>query len=244
MDKIMKISTEYDIRVVEDAAQAIMSKYKGAFLGTIGHIGTLSFHETKNIISGEGGALLLRDDELLRNAEIVREKGTDRSQFFRGEVDKYTWKSIGSSFLPSEITAADLLAQLEEAQAITSQRLEIWNRYHDLLEPLELEGLVRRPVIPRGCEQNGHMYFVILTPGQDRSKILHYLRDHGINAVSHYVPLHSSPAGIKFGRVHNTMTNTDFASANIIRLPMWLGLKEQDQIEVVTTLHQALLKKR
>ena len=240
MDKIMEIAEKYHLRVVEDAAQGIMASYKGRPLGGIGDLGTFSFHETKNVISGEGGALLIRDPELVSQAEVIREKGTDRSQFLRGELDKYTWRSIGSSYLPSEIIAAFLWAQLQEANNITSKRLQLWNEYHRLLEPLSTKGLIRRPTVPDNCMQNGHMYYVVLDSGQSRTRILERLRNSGIGAISHYVPLHSSPAGQLFGRVHGEMVNTDFIGENLFRLPLWIGLDPQDQKVIVEVLTDTL----
>jgi dTDP-4-amino-4,6-dideoxygalactose transaminase len=240
MDKIMEIAHRQDLLVIEDAAQGVMAKYKGKSLGAIGHLGAYSFHETKNLISGEGGALMINDERFTDRAEIIREKGTNRSQFFRGQVDKYTWHDIGSSFLPGELIAAFLFAQLEEADAITQRRLKSWHFYHDLLEPLEKMGLIRRPIIPAECEQNAHMYYVLLSDGLQRDHVLEYLRSSNVNAVFHYVPLHSSPAGIRFGRVNGDMKNTDFLSEHLIRLPLWLGIAESQQCKVVETLQAAL----
>lgn len=240
MDTIMAIAKRHGLLVIEDAAQAVMSTYKGKALGSIGHLGCYSFHETKNVISGEGGALLINDEKLIGRAEIIREKGTDRSRFFRGQVDKYTWCDLGSSFLPGEITAAFLYAQLEEAQKITNMRLELWQKYHELLAPLEEEGFVRRPLIGEGCEQNAHMYYVHLGSAINRNKVLAELRENEIFAVFHYVPLHSSEAGLKFGRSAGDMKYTDALSASLVRLPMWLGLAYQQQERVVDVLNKAV----
>jgi dTDP-4-amino-4,6-dideoxygalactose transaminase len=240
MDTIMEIAQRHGLLVIEDAAQGVMAKYKGRSLGAIGHMGAYSFHETKNVISGEGGALLVNDERFADRAEIIREKGTNRSQFFRGQVDKYTWQDIGSSFLPGELIAAFLYAQFEEADAITQKRLSAWQVYHKLLEPLERAGLVRRPIIPDECEQNAHMYYVLLSDGIKRDHVLKHLRSANVNAVFHYVPLHSSPAGMKFGRVDGDMKNTDYLSEHLIRLPLWVGITEGQQKTVTEELQVAL----
>lgn len=236
MDTIMEIARRHGLKVVEDAAQGVMSSYKGRSLGSIGDLGAYSFHETKNVISGEGGALLVNDPDLALRAEIIREKGTDRSRFFRGEVDKYTWQEVGSSFLPGELIAAFLWAQLEEAQAITKARLAIWDRYHDALATLEAQGLLRRPIIPLGCQHNAHMYYILLAPGVDRQMVLTELKRNEIYSVFHYVPLHSSPAGQRYGRVHGSMDVTNRQSERLVRLPLWVGLSEEQQGMVVKTL--------
>lgn len=236
MDVIMNVAQQHGLAVIEDAAQGISSKYKGRQLGTIGHLGTYSFHETKNLISGEGGALLVNQDKFLSMAEIIREKGTDRSRFFRGEVDKYTWREKGSSFLPGELTAAFLWAQLEDAKFIQDNRMSSWLRYHALLEFAEDNELLIRPTIPNYCEHNAHMYYVILAEQFERSYVIKALFDQGINAVFHYVPLHSSPAGKKFGRVATDMSVTISRSKQLIRLPLWVGLEEVQQTYIVETL--------
>ncbi|MBR0713045.1 dTDP-4-amino-4,6-dideoxygalactose transaminase [Bradyrhizobium liaoningense] len=236
MDAIVEIARRHNLRIVEDAAQAIMASYKGSPLGAIGDLGSFSFHETKNVMSGEGGCLLVNDPEFVLRAEIMREKGTDRSRFFRGEVDKYTWQDIGSSYLPSDITAAFLWAQLEEAERITRERLAIWNRYHDMLAPLEQRGLLRRPIVPAHCRHNGHLYHVLLPPEIDRSAVLRKLMGENIHAVFHYVPLHSSPAGLRFGRTHGDLAVTTSLSERLIRLPMWMGLREAQQERICGTL--------
>ncbi|KRI01737.1 dTDP-4-amino-4,6-dideoxygalactose transaminase [Curvibacter sp. PAE-UM] len=233
MDTIMDIARRHGLKVVEDAAQGVMSTYKGRALGSIGDLGAYSFHETKNVISGEGGALLVNDPALTLRAEIIREKGTDRSRFFRGEVDKYTWQEVGSSFLPGELIAAFLWAQLQEAQNITRMRLEAWERYHQLLAPLEARGVLRRPVVPKECQHNAHMYYILLRDGINRQQVLETLKNNGVNAVFHYVPLHSSPAGQRYGRVHGSMQMTDRQSERLIRLPLWLGLTPAQQERVV-----------
>ena len=243
MDTIMDIARRHNLLVTEDAAQGVMSSYKGRPLGAIGHLGCYSFHETKNVISGEGGALLVNAPQFMLQAEIIREKGTDRGRFFRGEVDKYTWQEVGSSFLPSELSAAFLWAQLEEADGITRKRLERWQRYHDLLEPLENQGSLRRPIVPINCQHNAHMYYVLLSPGIDRQAVLDDLNNDGINAVFHYVPLHSSLAGQKYGRQSGDLSITDSISERLIRLPLWIGLTLDQQDYVVQSLSSALCKK-
>lgn len=240
MDTILAVAKRHGLRVVEDAAQGMMATYKGRALGSIGDLGALSFHETKNVISGEGGALLVNDAALAIRAEIIREKGTDRSRFFRGEVDKYTWQEVGSSFLPGELIAAFLWAQLENAQEITRNRLHVWDRYHAALAPLEAQGLLRRPVVPPECGHNAHMYYVLLAPGIDRQSVLRALKSEDIHSVFHYVPLHSSPAGQRYGRVHGSMEVTDRSSEALVRLPLWVGLTAEDQDRIVGVLRGAL----
>ena len=236
MDTIMATARRHGLKVVEDAAQGVMSSYKGRALGSIGDLGAYSFHETKNVISGEGGALLVNDPDLALRAEIIREKGTDRSRFFRGEVDKYTWQEVGSSFLPGELIAAFLWAQLEEAERITNDRLASWKRYHELLEPLEAKGILRRPVVPEGCEHNAHMYYVLLAPEIDRRAVLNELKRNEIYSVFHYVPLHSSPAGQRYGRVYGALDVTNQQAERLVRLPMWVGLGHDQQERIVNVL--------
>lgn len=236
MDTIMKIAQKHDLKVVEDAAQGVMSRYKGRALGSIGNLGAFSFHETKNVISGEGGALLVNDVNMSLHAEMIREKGTDRSRFFRGEIDKYTWQEVGSSFLPGELIAAFLWAQLEEANMITEARLEIWNTYHSMLAPLESKGLLRRPIVPIDCQHNAHMYYILLSPHIDRQKVLTQLKQHNIYSVFHYVPLHSSPAGERYAKVHGSMDVTERLSERLLRLPLWVGLTKSEQERIVTIL--------
>jgi len=236
MDTIMAIANQHHLAVVEDAAQGLMSSYKGRPLGSIGNMGTFSFHETKNIISGEGGALLVNDAKLASQAEIIREKGTDRSRFFRGAVDKYTWQSIGSSFLPGELIAAFLWAQLEDAKAITEKRLAIWHEYHHLLAALEAKGILRRPIIPDVCQQNGHLYYILLNPSIDRQKVLADFKAAQIMAPFHYIPLHSSPAGMQLGRTHGSMEVTDASSEQLLRLPLWYSISKEEQERVVAVL--------
>ncbi|MSR12943.1 MAG: dTDP-4-amino-4,6-dideoxygalactose transaminase [Gammaproteobacteria bacterium] len=243
MDTIVSIAKRHDLKIVEDAAQGVMASYKGRALGSIGDLGAYSFHETKNVISGEGGALLVNDPELALRAEIIREKGTDRSRFFRGEVDKYTWQEVGSSFLPGELIAAFLSAQLEEADRITQERLASWQRYHELLEPLEFKGILRCPVVPDGCQHNTHIYYVLLAPEIDRQKVLDEFKRNDIGSVFHYVPLHSSPAGKRYGRTHGTLDVTNRQSERLVRLPLWVGLTEQQQLRVVDVLTQIVSQK-
>lgn len=240
MDTIMDIARRHGLKVVEDAAQGVMSSYKGRALGSIGDFGAFSFHETKNVISGEGGALLVNDPAQALRAEIIREKGTDRTRFFRGEVDKYTWQEVGSSFLPGELVAAFLWAQLEEVQAITVDRMASWDRYHAALEPLEQQGRLRRPVVAQTCQHNAHMYYVLLESGSDRQRVLSTLIENDISSVFHYVPLHSSPAGGRYGRVHGSMSFTDNQAARLIRLPLWVGLAQEQQERIVEVLTKAL----
>ena len=226
MDTLQIIAQKHQLLLIEDAAQGVMARYKGKSLGSIGDLGCFSFHETKNVISGEGGALLINNPEFSERAEVIREKGTNRNQFFRGEVDKYTWVEQGSSYLPGEIIAAFLYAQLQEAQQITSLRMDIWETYHNLLEPLEKAGKLRRPIVPSHCEHNAHMYYILADDLLTRTELISYLKDKGINAVFHYVPLHTSPAGKKYGRNYGDMTLTDSLSDRIIRLPLWIGLAD------------------
>ena len=226
MDTIMEIARRHELLVIEDAAQGVVATYKCRPLGSIGHMGTFSFHETKNIISGEGGALLVNDPKLVERAEIIREKGTNRSQFLRGQVDKYTWVDLGSSFLPGEILAAFLWAQMEEADSITQRRLAIWDRYHAAFEEAESRGQVRRPIVPAGCTHNAHMYYLLLSDLEHRSAFIERLREKKISPVFHYVPLHSAPMGQRLGRASGDMTHTDSLSQRLVRLPLWLGLEE------------------
>ncbi len=240
MDTIMAIAKKHNLCVVEDAAQGVMSKYKGQHLGAIGDLGTYSFHETKNVISGEGGALLVNRDDFTLRAEIIREKGTDRSQFFRGQVDKYSWRDIGSSFLPGELIAAFLWAQLEHAKEITDRRMALWNSYHSGLEALEVSGLIRRPIIPEYCEHNAHMYYVLVNTAVIREKVLKRLNEQGVCAVFHYVPLHSSVAGEKYCRADQQLDKTDDLSSRIIRLPLYVDMSVQQQEKVIKELSLAL----
>ncbi len=236
MDSIMEIAARRGLKVAEDAAHGVMATYKGRALGSIGDLGAYSFHETKNLISGEGGALLVNSPDFIARAEIFREKGTDRSRFFRGEVDKYTWQDIGSSYLPGELIAAFLWAQLEEAENINSTRLSLWRRYHELLAPLESAGLLRRPIVPPECRHNAHMYYILLPPDIDRQMVLDQLQAQGISAVFHYIPLHSSPAGLRHGRACGDLHVTTSLSERLIRLPLFFGLSGEQQERVVEAL--------
>lgn len=242
MDTIMAIAKKYELKVVEDAAQGVMATYKGKALGTIGDLGAYSFHETKNLISGEGGCLLVNDPSLNLRAEIIREKGTNRSQFFRGEIDKYTWQDVGSSFLPGELIAAFLWGQLEEADRITKERLDSWDLYHQLLYPLEQKGILRRPVIPDGCQYNAHLYYILLSPQLNRQVILEEFKRNNIWSVFHYIPLHSSPAGKKYGRAQGELKVTDTASERLIRLPLWVGISREQQEKVINVLTTGIQK--
>ena len=232
MDTLQQIATKHQLLLIEDAAQGLMSSYKGKPLGSFGDLACFSFHETKNIIAGEGGALIINNPRFTESAEIIREKGTNRSQFFRGQVDKYTWIEKGSSYLPGELIAAFLYAQLEEAQQIITNRLKVWDYYHQLLEPLEKSGKLRRPIIPPDCQHNAHMYYILLEDLQTRTQLINHLKEQGINAVFHYVPLHSSPAGEHYGMVNGKMDNTNFLSDCLLRLPMFPELTTS-QIEIV-----------
>lgn len=240
MDTIMDIARSHGLAVTADAAQGLSSTYKGRPLGSIGDMAALSFHETKNVISGEGGALLINNPEYMQNAEIIREKGTDRSRFFRGEVDKYTWQTVGSSFLPGELIAAFLWAQFENTEAINQRRRETWNTYHQALAPLEDKGVLRRPVIPEDCEHNAHMYYILLDPAISREKVLNRLKESGVYSVFHYVPLHSSPAGKRYGRAHGDLRKTTKLSERLVRLPMWVGLEGDMQEQVIAALFEAV----
>ena len=239
MDAIMDIAERHRLLVIEDSAQGLMSSYKGRPLGSIGHMAAFSFHETKNIISGEGGALLVNDRRFAERAEMIREKGTNRSQFFRGEVDKYTWVDIGSSYLPGELIAAFLWAQMEEADAITKRRLVMWEVYHRALEGVEADGLLRRPLVPHICSHNAHMYYVLLPSIECRTHVIAALKSERIQAVFHYVPLHSAPAGLNYGRICGDMAVTCEQADQLMRLPLWLGL-ESEQGRVVEVLIKAL----
>lgn len=238
MDTIMDIARRHGLAVVEDAAQGVMSTYKGRALGSIGDLGCYSFHETKNIISGEGGALLVNNPKYAEQAEIIREKGTDRSRFFRGQVDKYTWQDQGSSFLPGELIAAFLFAQMESAEKITDMRQSCWQFYNDEFAELEQRNILRRPVLPDGCSHNAHMYYVILGAGIDRQTVLSDFKSNDISAVFHYVPLHTSPAGQRLSKSAVDMAYTNDLSSRLIRLPLWVGLTRDEQNRVIRVLHK------
>jgi len=233
MDTICEIAKRHNLYVIEDAAQGVMATYKGRPLGTIGDYGCYSFHETKNLSMGEGGALLIKDRENVLRAEIVREKGTNRSQFFRGEIDKYTWMDAGSSYLPSELNAAYLWAQLEDAQKIYDDRMRSWNLYYEQLKPLADEGRIELPVIPEGCVHNAHMFYIKTKDLEERSDLIFFLKGKQINSVFHYIPLHSSPAGKRLGVFHGEDKYTTKESERILRLPLYYGLNE-DQVKMVT----------
>jgi dTDP-4-amino-4,6-dideoxygalactose transaminase len=236
MDAILATAHANSLPVIEDAAQGVMSFYKGKSLGAIGQLGTFSFHETKNVISGEGGALLVNNSHWTQTAEIIREKGTDRSRFLKGAIDKYTWQSVGSSFLPGELIAAFLHAQLEQAKEITAKRLCIWHQYADALDALENKGVLRRPVIPVDCQHNGHMFYILVESERVRNALLDRFRAAGVGAIFHYVPLHDSPAGLQFGRACGNLTRTKQFASCLIRLPLWVGLPEHELADVVRVI--------
>ena len=237
MDEILKIAKVHNLWVVEDAAQAFQSCYKGKFLGTIGHLGCLSFQETKNIISGEGGALLVNDSRLLERAEIIWDKGTDRNRFLRGEVDKYTWVDLGSSFLPSELVGAFLYAQLEQAEKINAARSRIFKHYFQLLRSLEEKGFIKLPYLDNNCAGNGHLFYIITRTLEERTRLIQYLKSKGILSVFHYIPLHSSPAGKKYCRICADMRITEDLSMRLLRLPIYYEMREDEVNRVVETLH-------
>ncbi|MDY5700278.1 MAG: dTDP-4-amino-4,6-dideoxygalactose transaminase [Lachnospiraceae bacterium] len=232
MDTIMDIASRHRLWVVEDAAQAIMSTYKGKALGTFGNFGCFSFHETKNYSMGEGGALLIRDEKDIEEAEIIREKGTNRSKFYRGQIDKYTWMSYGSSYLPSEMNAAYLWAQLEVAEEINNRRLDCWRRYYDNLRLLQEEDLIELPIIPQGCTHNAHMFYIKTKDIEERTAFIDYMKGKGIWSVFHYIPLHSAPAGLKYGRFHGEDVYTTKESERLVRLPMYYKLA-QDEVDYI-----------
>lgn len=231
MDTIMGIANRHNLFVIEDAAQGIMSKYKGRPLGSIGHFGCFSFHETKNIISGEGGALLINDPKFIDHAEIIREKGTNRSSFFRGQVNKYTWVEVGSSYLPGELIAAFLWAQMEKSKSINQRRRALWDNYHRKFESIEQAGKIRRPIIPAGCIHNAHMYYILLPDVKSRNNMILKLKEKNIAAVFHYVPLHTSPAGLRCSKSCGQLSITSDLADRLLRLPMWCGLEQyQDRV--------------
>jgi len=234
MDAINAIAERHGLVVIEDAAQGILSTYRDRPLGALGALAALSFHETKNIIAGEGGALLVNDARYSERAEIIREKGTNRSQFFRGQVDKYTWVDVGSSYLPGEIVAAFLAAQMEEAERITHERLTIWSRYHEAFAPLEARERVRRPIVPAECRHNAHMYYLLLRDVDERTRFIAAMKANGVHPVFHYVPLHSAPAGRRYGRASGELAVTDRSSDRLVRLPLWLP--DMDQARVIESV--------
>lgn len=236
MSAIMEVAGRRGLAVIEDAAQGINSRYRDAPLGSLGTLAAFSFHGSKNISCGEGGALMINDPELAERAEILWEKGTNRSSFIRGDVDKYTWIDIGSSFLPSEVTAALLVCQLEQSQAITDQRRAAWHRYHDGLAEMEVEGLLRRPHVPQDCDANGHIYGILMPSADARNAALAALKEHGVSATFHYVPLHSAPAGQRLGRAHGALRVTDDVSGRLLRLPLYADIQPVEQDYVVACL--------
>ena len=225
MDRILDICQRHGLLLIEDAAQALLSQYRGRPLGSIGHLATLSFHETKNVMSGEGGALLINDDRFVERAQFIREKGTNRTQFLEGCVDKYTWVDVGSSYLPGELIAAFLWGQIEAADSITARRMRIWQAYHEAFAPLEREGWLRRPTVPAGSRGNGHLYYLLLPSGSDRAAFIATLQAEGVGCVFHYVPLHNSPAGLRHCRTSGTLEHTEDCSARLVRMPLWLGVE-------------------
>lgn len=241
MDTILTIAKRHRLAVIEDAAQGVLASYKDKPLGSLGTLAAVSFHETKNIICGEGGALLINTPDYIERAEIILEKGTDRSRFFRGEVDKYTWQDIGSSFVPGEISAAFLYAQMQQAKEITQKRLTLWNHYHGLFAGLEASGHVRRPTLPPDCQHNAHIYYLLLPNESQRDYTVSRLKEAGIYALTHYVPLHRSPGGKRFGRISANLSHTDNLASRLMRLPLWIGLSHRDQERIATTI-SALLK--
>ncbi|BEO92654.1 dTDP-4-amino-4,6-dideoxygalactose transaminase [Fusobacterium nucleatum] len=243
MDKIMEIAKKYNLIVIEDAAQGVMSEYKGKPLGSIGEYGCFSFHETKNYSMGEGGALLIRDKKNIEKAEIIREKGTNRSRFFRGQVDKYTWVDKGSSYLPSELNAAYLYGQLENIDLIYNNRMNSWNKYKELLQELEDKNLIELQYIPKDCKHNAHMFYIKCKDLDERTKLVNFLKENEINAVFHYIPLHSAEAGLKFGRFNGEERYTTKESERLLRLPLYYGLKEEDIKFVVSKIKEFYEKK-
>lgn len=233
MDTIMNIARKYSLKVIEDAAQGVMSTYKGKALGTIGDFGCYSFHETKNYSMGEGGALVINNPEYNERAEILREKGTNRAKFFRGQVDKYTWVDFGDSYLPSELNAAYLWAQLEKADEINNNRLENWEEYYKAFYPLQQANKIQLPVIPEGCTHNAHMFYFKCRSLEERTELIDFLKQNGVMAVFHYVPLHSAPAGIKFGRFCGKDEFTTIESERLIRLPLYYNLSKNDREKVI-----------
>ena len=238
MDTIMDIARRYNLLVIEDAAQAVMSTYKGKALGTIGDYGCYSFHETKNYSMGEGGAILIKDKDKAEEAEIIREKGTNRSKFFRGQIDKYTWVNYGSSYLPSDMNAAYLYAQLLQADMINNYRLNIWNTYYDGFGELEKSGKIELPYIPEGCTHNAHMFYIKAKDLQERTALISFLKENGIQAVFHYIPLHSAPAGKKFGRFNGEDKYTTRESERLMRLPMYYGLKDEEVQYIISKVKE------
>ena len=241
MDTIMDIAHRHNLLVVEDAAQGVMAKYKGRYLGTIGDFGCYSFHETKNYSMGEGGAIVINNLKYNERAEILREKGTNRAKFFRGQVDKYTWVDFGDSYLPSDILAAYLWPQLLRADEINENRLNSWEKYYDGFEKIAKLGFVERPVIPNECQHNAHMFYLKCKDLEERSRLIKYLRANGISAVFHYIPLHSAPAGLRYGRFYGEDKFTTKESERLVRLPMYYGLTDEDRNRVITLVNKFYL---
>jgi dTDP-4-amino-4,6-dideoxygalactose transaminase len=237
MKAIMAIAKKHNLLVVEDAAQGISSTYEGKALGTIGDLGCLSFHETKNVVCGEGGALLINNSSMVERAEIIREKGTDRSRFIRGQVDKYTWQDLGSSYLPSELNAAFLKPQLEGSEQINVARLKLWSKYFEALKPLQDAGHVQLPTVPSGLEHNAHMFYVLVESQDVRSQLIEHLKSRDVMAIFHYVPLHSAPAGLEFAKVSGSMANTDYLAGRLLRLPLFVELGD-DQARVIDAVKE------
>ena len=236
MDSIEEIANHYGLMVVEDAALAFLSKYRGRLAGSLSGLSCFSFHETKNVVSGEGGALVMNDERFVDRADIIREKGTNRVKFRNGLVDKYTWVDIGSSYLPGEIVAAYLWAQLEEVDEFTSRRRHIWERYHEAFAPLEDEGRLRRPVVPEHCFHNGHLYYLLMQDREDRDRLMQHLKEDSILAPFHYIPLHSATAGRRYGRASGQLQTTDDVSDRLIRLPLYESLGEEQSFVIERTL--------
>jgi dTDP-4-amino-4,6-dideoxygalactose transaminase len=238
MSPIQALAADHGLILIEDAAQGLLASRGGVPLGTFGELGALSFHETKNVTCGEGGALIVNDPRFFQRAEIIREKGTDRSRFFRGEVDKYTWVDVGSSYAMSEVSAAFLSAQLEQAEALTRRRISIWERYHEALAELESYGYLQRPLIPENCRHNAHMYAVRMPSRESRDRMIRLLRERSISAVFHYVPLHDSPAGRRYGRVVGPMTVTNSVAGRLLRLPLWSEMSESQTTRVIDAVKE------
>lgn len=238
MDTIMDIAVRHNLLVIEDAAQGVMSTYKGKALGTIGDYGCYSFHETKNYSMGEGGALLIKNEDMIESAEIIREKGTNRSKFFRGQIDKYTWVNYGSSYLPSELNAAYLWGQLEVADEINQNRLASWNDYYARLKDLEDDGLISLPYIPKECKHNAHMFYIKTRDLEERTKLISFMKENDVLCVFHYIPLHSAPAGRKYGRFFGEDEYTTKESERLVRLPMYYGLKEEDRDYIINKIYE------
>jgi dTDP-4-amino-4,6-dideoxygalactose transaminase len=239
MDRIMDIAARHGLLVAEDAAQGLLSRHQGRPLGSVGHLAAISFHETKNVISGEGGALIVNDPCFIERAEVIREKGTNRTRFFRGEVDKYTWVDVGSSYLPSDLVAAFLFAQLEHANRLLDERRALWRRYHNGFAPLERDGQCRRPIVPAECDHNAHIYYLLLPDPEARDRVITALKTQDIHAPFHYVPLHTSPAGRRFGRTSGTLRHTEDLAARLLRLPLWYGMTDEPD-RVIAAIHALL----